>query len=936
MAQAPVFSAELENATYFQGAETAPLNGLATVTDGGQITYQWYSSANNIEFTPISGAVSATYTPVAQTPGTAYYRVTATNTIAFPNGVTPSQTLYPNTSLYPLNAGYSETNASTSNTATIVTIGAVAPVFDQSLEDAVYGKGDMTTALDGTASAPHGTISYQWQKSADGQIWENIGVTTPTYTPSSEQAGTTYYRVIATNIAGTSSISSTSNIANITVYEAQVPVFSKDLVSSEYDAGDTATALDGTASAPHGTIAYQWYSSTNGLDFTPIDGAVSASYTPQTGVSNAGDTYYYVTATNLVGTSSQVAQSNYAIITVNIAEAPVFSQQPQSADYIENETASALTVEAHTESNNTISYQWYSSANGLNFAPIDGEISNSYTPPTTIDGVFYYYVTAKSVLGISSAQTNSEIAVITVTAAQAPVFTLQPKSGTYQYGYPIPALTVKAETQDEGVITYQWYRSQDGADYEPIPNATGDKYTPSNLEVGSVYYRAMANNTLSTSSRSTNSFAANIVVIDNRLTEHEKYQLYLKTLKTDFVKLARLDFLNPDGSIAFSIDNNVHNARSGAFIQEGNLTVNLQNGERRKAQVTLSNLDGVYDYNVNNVWFGQQIRLMMGLVLPNGEDYYLPQGVFYVTNPQEVFQPGNKIVTYDLDDKWAYLDGTLFGNLDGIYEVALNENIFTAIDSVLKMDRGNGYAVDSAPPLFTNYYNGRTVTLPSGETLPVTNTPYTYRCGSTDGTYADVILEMNTMLAGWIGYDPTGRLRLDPSQDDILDVDKPVLWEFTPAEPEFLGATYTIKNTDVYNDIIIEGESLDSYSPARGRATNMDPRSDTNIYGALGRRTKRLSATGYYADSQCNELAEWYLKRYTILQKSISISSSQMFHLAENQLITIRRTDKEGAPVERHLLTGFTLPIGQTGEMTLNATSVQDFPTATVTPLPGE
>ena len=141
MAQAPVFSAELENATYFQGAETAPLNGLATVTDGGQITYQWYSSANNIEFTPISGAVSATYTPVAQTPGTAYYRVTATNTIAFPNGVTPSQTLYPNTSLYPLNAGYSETNASTSNTATIVTIGAVAPVLTKVLKMRFMGKG---------------------------------------------------------------------------------------------------------------------------------------------------------------------------------------------------------------------------------------------------------------------------------------------------------------------------------------------------------------------------------------------------------------------------------------------------------------------------------------------------------------------------------------------------------------------------------------------------------------------------------------------------------------------------------------------------------------------------------------------------------------------------------------------------------------------------
>ena len=136
----------------------------------------------------------------------------------------------------------------------------------------------------------------------------------------------------------------------------------------------------------------------------------------------------------------------------------------------------------------------------------------------------------------------------------------------------------------------------------------------------------------------------------------QRYLQYLSAVRGEFHKLARLDFLQPDGSLAFSIDNNPQNPRSGAFIQEGELSVNLQNGMRRQASVTLSNLDGAYDYNVNKVWFGQQIRLMEGLVLPDGTDFYLPQGVFYVKDPEETFLPNQRLARYNLVDKWAYLE----------------------------------------------------------------------------------------------------------------------------------------------------------------------------------------------------------------------------------------------------------------------------------------
>lgn len=409
-----------------------------------------------------------------------------------------------------------------------------------------------------------------------------------------------------------------------------------------------------------------------------------------------------------------------------------------------------------------------------------------------------------------------------------------------------------------------------------------------------------------------------------------RYQQYLEALKTPFIKRTKLEFLQPDGSVAFVLDNNERNPRSNAFIQSGNLSVNLQNGKRRQATVTLANLDGAYDYNVNRVWFGQQIRLSMGLVLPDGTDFYLPQGIFCVKDPEEVFQPGKKEANYTLEDKWSELDGTLGGNLDGIYEVPVNSDMFTAISSLLVEDKGNGQPVDNVKPIFTDYYNNLTTTLPDGTEISNVLTPYTLRIDSENGTLADVILGINTMLAGWVGYDQTGALRLDPSQDDILDTTKPVLWTFQPSRKQFLGATYAVKNSEMYNDVIINGEALGTSPTANARATNYDPSSDTNVY-LVGRKTYRESKQGYYTDDICEAYASFKLKRMTVLQKAVTIESTQMFHLVENNIVEIRREDKPGSPTERHLIQGFSIPIGQTGNMTINAVSVNDFPIATIT-----
>ena len=421
-----------------------------------------------------------------------------------------------------------------------------------------------------------------------------------------------------------------------------------------------------------------------------------------------------------------------------------------------------------------------------------------------------------------------------------------------------------------------------------------------------------------------------------------QYKEYLQKIANpnEIDKLTKLEFLNDDGTIAFVIDNNSqrnslgYSAGSRAFLQDGTLSVSLQNGKRRQASISFANLDGEFDFAVNKLWFGQKVRLMMGVRLSDGTEFYLPEGIFYIDSPQLDWKPNSRQASYSLTDKWAYLDGTLFGELRDTYEVATGSNIFNAMQRILQISKYSLSPsariidmIDPIAPLFTDYFNNRTTTV-NGQAYANNLVPYDIVI-ERGGAYADILSELNDLIAGWIGYDATGRLTVLPSENDIADQTKPVQWDFTTESKTFLGLSETANIGDVCNEYTVIGEALDSNVSPLGRAINNDATSDTSI-GRIGRKSQIESASGYYTKEQCAALAVFRLKRSTVLQKSVTITCSQMFHLQENNLITVRRTDKQGSPIERHLIQSFTIPLNQTGTMSITATSVTDYPNITI------
>ena len=74
--------------------------------------------------------------------------------------------------------------------------------------------------------------------------------------------------------------------------------------------------------------------------------------------------------------------------------------------------------------------------------------------------------------------------------AATPEITTQPVSGEYTYGESIEPLTVKAQTDDGGILSYQWYKNTEAATdgSQLIPGATDPSYTPSGEQIGTTYY----------------------------------------------------------------------------------------------------------------------------------------------------------------------------------------------------------------------------------------------------------------------------------------------------------------------------------------------------------------------------------------------------------------------------------------------------------------
>ncbi len=254
--------------------------GSASGASGGTGTYnyQWQSSTTSGTdgFTDITGATSATYTPVSSISTTTYYRravSTATDAVVYSNAVV----------------------------VTIIKLPAIT-VTPASASILVGGTGQTLTA--------GGADTYTWTPVAGlSSSTQPISVATPTATTSYTVTG----KNSTTGCSGTAVVTVTVTSGNSGFTAGTI---AKDQVICTGATPDAFTSTT-SASGGTGTISYQWQRSIDNASFVDIAGATSATYAPP---ALSQTTYYRRTAKTNVDPALHTA-----VVTVTTVNPPVIS-----------------------------------------------------------------------------------------------------------------------------------------------------------------------------------------------------------------------------------------------------------------------------------------------------------------------------------------------------------------------------------------------------------------------------------------------------------------------------------------------------------------------------------------------------------------------------------------------------------------------------------
>jgi gliding motility-associated-like protein len=397
---------------------TAP-EVLTSVTDAaggsGTYTYQWQSSADNTSFTDISGASSVGYAPGILTT-TTYFRRMVSDAVG---------------------SAYSDTVTISVNPLPVIVVSPSAP--------AIFPLGNVAL----TAS---GADIYSWSPAA------GLSATTGA-TVTASPAATTTYKVIGTTAAAC--------IDSVTVtVTVGAPLEGGSIAASQTICNNiTPAALTSLTPAAGGSGAYtyQWQSSTDNVNFTPIAGATSAGYSP----GNINTTTYYRRQANDAVTS---ALSNTVTITVNIV--PVITVSPAAATIFPLGNVSLTASGAST-------YSW-SPAAGLS-ATTGATVTAAPSATTT------YKVIGTAVGGcIDSANVTVTVGAELVGGSIAANQTICKNNA------PAALTSFTGASGGSGTYTYQWQSGTDNVTFTDIAGATSAGYAPGVL-TAATYYRRKAN-----------------------------------------------------------------------------------------------------------------------------------------------------------------------------------------------------------------------------------------------------------------------------------------------------------------------------------------------------------------------------------------------------------------------------------------------------------
>ena len=238
--------------------------------------------------------------------------------------------------------------------------------------------------LTATLPSGFGTVSYQWQSSNDNINWTNIPAATSTSYDPPMTTNMIYYRRVVNYLSNGVTCSANSNVITISINSVNAGTIGSP---QNVCAGDDPTLISVlTTPTASGTISYQWQSSTSSATtgFANIANQTSTSYDPP--ILNT-TTWYQLTINSLFNgvscssTTPAIVITLYSLIPGVISSNQTICVGGDPVAFTETTTATAST--------GTLSYQWQSSSDNINWTNISGATSATYNPPVLNSSTYY-------------------------------------------------------------------------------------------------------------------------------------------------------------------------------------------------------------------------------------------------------------------------------------------------------------------------------------------------------------------------------------------------------------------------------------------------------------------------------------------------------------------------------------------------------------------
>ena len=269
---------------------------------------------------------------------------------------------------------------------------------------------------------------------------------------------------------------------------------------NDFDPGTIGTAetiCEGTAPAPFtsmpptgdaaATFTFQWQNSTDGVNFSSISGATNATYTS---AALSVDTWFRRQVTSTLNGKACIEFTPAILITVNnLTPGSIGVAQT----ICEGTVPAALTETGAPTLDGAISYQWQQSIDGSTWANVaSGGNAATYAPAALIADTWYKRLVT-STLGASICTEESNVIRITVnnfnpgTIGNAQTVCENTAPG---------ALSSVTPTGD-GTFSYKWLDSPDGTNFNQIPGAITETYSPG-IMAADTWYQRVVTSTLNT------------------------------------------------------------------------------------------------------------------------------------------------------------------------------------------------------------------------------------------------------------------------------------------------------------------------------------------------------------------------------------------------------------------------------------------------------